>query len=63
MDLLDTYTRVTTTNSFTELHIAKITVNYSTQKVFSVFTSPCLVATSNGNVPLPLGFQIVRSLS
>jgi hypothetical protein len=51
-------------NSFTELHTPKITViNYSTHKFFSVFTSRCLVAASNGGRSLLLGSRTVPSLS
>jgi hypothetical protein len=41
---------VTTNNydSFTELHTPKITETAANIKIFSVFTSRCLVAASNG---------------
>jgi hypothetical protein len=44
-----TLTLVTTNNydSLTKLHTPKIIVKYSTHKLFSVFTSRCLVAASN----------------
>jgi hypothetical protein len=37
--------------------------NYSTYKVFTVFTNRCLVAASTADIPLPLGSQTVPSLS
>jgi hypothetical protein len=52
-----TLTLATTNNydSLTELHTPNDHCNYSTQNIFSVFTSRCLLAASKVDVPLPLG--------